>query len=247
MMQENYKLGGYPVPTSGYVQKGYMQKLKLAIKFTVVFLSVMAFQISAVFAKPIETKAKYIFLIDADTNSVLLSKNADKQFAPASMSKLMTLEVLFQALKAGSVTLEDEFMVSEHAWRTGGGPSGAVSMLLPLNTFVKVEDLIKGVAINSANDAAIVIAEGLEPTEAAFAKRMTKRAKEIGLTHSTFVNATGFDKPGQTRFRIPVSDTQAYKQFGNSVVVPVFSAVANLMKSRVLKAKEIIEKTEKVA
>ena len=150
---------------------------------------------SIAFAAKIKTQAKYVYLVDADTNSVLLSKNATKQFAPASMSKLMTLEVLFQALKKGIVSLDDELMVSEHAWRTGGGPSGAVSMLLVLNTQVKVSDLIKGVAVHSANDAAIVIAEGLEPTEEAFAERLNKRAKEIGLTHSHFDNATGFDTP----------------------------------------------------
>ncbi len=175
--------------------KGCVTQMKLLFRMSALVISVLAGFMSSVFAADIATKAKYIFLVDADTNSVLLSKNPNKQFAPASMSKLMTLELLFHALKTGKVTLDDEFRVSEHAWRTGGGPSGAVSMLLPLKSFVKVSDLIKGVAINSANDAAIVIAEGLEPTEEAFAKKLTARAKEIGMTRSNFVNATGFDDP----------------------------------------------------
>ena len=120
---------------------------------------------------------------------------AAKIEAPPSLNKLMTLEILFQALKKGQVSLDDRFVVSKHAWRTGGGPSGTVSMLLPLKHRVKVSDLLKGVAVHFANDAAIVIAEGFDNSEENFARRLNRRAQQIDLIYSNFENATGFDTP----------------------------------------------------
>jgi serine-type D-Ala-D-Ala carboxypeptidase (penicillin-binding protein 5/6) len=143
-----------------------------------------------------ETKAKHAILMDADANLVLFEKDADQLVPPASMSKLMTLAVVFRELKAGHITLETEFPVSEHAWRTGGAPSGSSAMFAPLNTKVTVSDLIQGVTVQSGNDAAIILAEGISGTEDAFAKEMTKYAREIGLTKSTFVNATGLPAEG---------------------------------------------------
>jgi serine-type D-Ala-D-Ala carboxypeptidase (penicillin-binding protein 5/6) len=143
-----------------------------------------------------ETKAKHAILMDADANLVLFEKDADQLVPPASMSKLMTLAVVFRELKAGHITLETEFPVSEHAWRTGGAPSGSSAMFAPLNTKVTVSDLIQGITVQSGNDAAIILAEGISGTEDAFAKEMTKYAREIGLTKSTFVNATGLPAEG---------------------------------------------------
>src|SRR5581483_3476817 len=120
----------------------------------------------------------------------------DTLIPPASMSKLMTLAVVFRELKAGHITLDTEFPVSEHAWRTGGAPSGTAAMFAPLNSKVTVSDLIQGITVQSANDAAIILAEGISGSEEAFAKEMNKYAREIGLTKSNFVNATGLPAEG---------------------------------------------------
>ncbi|HMK41148.1 MAG TPA: D-alanyl-D-alanine carboxypeptidase family protein [Methyloceanibacter sp.] len=143
-----------------------------------------------------ETKAKHAILMDADANLVLFEKDADALVPPASMSKLMTLAVVFRELKAGHIKLETEFPVSEHAWRTGGAPSGSSAMFAPLNSKVTVSDLIQGVTVQSGNDAAIILAEGVSGSEDAFAKEMNKYAREIGLTKSNFVNATGLPADG---------------------------------------------------
>jgi D-alanyl-D-alanine carboxypeptidase (penicillin-binding protein 5/6) len=143
-----------------------------------------------------ETKAKHAILMDADANLVLFEKDADTPAPPASMSKLMTLAIVFRELKAGKLKLEDQFKVSEHAWRTGGAPSGGSAMFAPLNTMVSVSDLIQGITVQSANDAAIILAEGIAGSEDAFAKRMTDYGKTLGLQKSTFVNATGLPAEG---------------------------------------------------
>ena len=143
-----------------------------------------------------ETKAKHAILMDADANLVLFEKDADTLMPPASMSKLMTLAVAFRELKAGRLKLEDQFKVSEHAWRTGGAPSGSSAMFAPLNSMVSVADLIQGITVQSANDASIILAEGIAGTEEAFAKKMNEYAKEIGLTKSHFVNSAGLPADG---------------------------------------------------
>jgi D-alanyl-D-alanine carboxypeptidase (penicillin-binding protein 5/6) len=134
--------------------------------------------------------------MNADANLVLFEKEADELVPPASMSKLMTLAVVFRELKAGHIKLEDQFKVSEHAWRTGGAPSGSSAMFAPLNSMVSVADLIQGITVQSGNDAAIILAEGIAGTEEAFAHQMNEYAKEIGLTKSHFVNSTGLPAEG---------------------------------------------------
>ena len=134
--------------------------------------------------------------MDADANLVLFEKDADTLAPPASMSKLMTLAIVFRELKAGRLKLEDQFKVSEHAWRTGGAPSGGSAMFAPLNTMVSISDLIQGITVQSGNDAAIILAEGIGGTEEAFAKQMTEYSRTIGLEKSTFVNATGLPAEG---------------------------------------------------
>ncbi|MEJ2518604.1 MAG: D-alanyl-D-alanine carboxypeptidase, partial [Methyloceanibacter sp.] len=110
---------------------------------------------------------------------------------PASMSKLMTLAVVFRELKAGRIKLDDTFTVSEHAWRTGGAPSGTAAMFAPLGSPITVSDLIQGVTVQSANDGALILAEGIGGTEGGFVKMMNDYAKQNGLTGSTFANPTG--------------------------------------------------------
>ena len=142
-----------------------------------------------------KTSAKQAILLDATTGAVLFQHNADELAPPASMSKLMTLAVVFRALKEGRIKLEDEFLFSVNAWRTGGAPSGTSAMFVPVNTREKLDEMLKGIIIQSGNDACIAVAEGMAGSEAAFAKMMTDEARRIGLTKSTFRNATGLHDP----------------------------------------------------
>ncbi len=146
---------------------------------------------------PFQTSAPYALLMDADTGSILFEKSPDTPVTPASTAKIMTAELVFRELKEGRLRLDDEFTVSENAWRTGGAMARGSSMFAALNSRVRVEDLIRGLVVVSGNDAAIVLAEGIAGTEQAFADRMTKRAAELGLSQLTFRNAWGKDDPGQ--------------------------------------------------
>ncbi len=137
------------------------------------------------------TKAQRAILIDAADGSVLFQHKPDDLAPPASMSKLMTLAVVFRGLKSGQLKTSDEFLMSVNAWRKGGAPSGTSAMMVPVNTKVTLDELIKGIAIQSGNDACIAVAEGMSGSEANFAKAMTEEARRIGLTKSTFANATG--------------------------------------------------------
>src|SRR6202048_1191599 len=135
-------------------------------------------------------------LIEASSGSVLFEKNADELRAPSSMMKLMTAEVVFHAIKQGEVKLTDEYRVSENAWRKGGAPSGGSTMFAAINSKIPVDDLLHGAIIQSGNDACMVLAEGIAGNERAFAEMMTKRARELGLTRSTFANSNGLPDPG---------------------------------------------------
>jgi D-alanyl-D-alanine carboxypeptidase (penicillin-binding protein 5/6) len=141
------------------------------------------------------TKAQRAILMDAETGAVLFQQNADQLAPPASMSKLMTLAVLFHAIKSGHIKLTDEFVMSVNAWRNGGAPSGTSAMMVPVNTKATVNELLQGIIVQSGNDAAMCIAEGMAGTEAAFARMMNEEARRIGLTKSTFANATGLGDP----------------------------------------------------
>jgi len=140
----------------------------------------------------IETPAKQAYLVDLATGTVLLAKDADQPMLPSSMAKMMTIYMLWDEMKAGRVKLDTEFRVSERAWRLQGS-----KMFVALDSQVAVKDLIPGVIVHSGNDATVVIAEGIAGTEDAFAERMTKRAKEIGMTDSVFLNASGWPAEGQ--------------------------------------------------
>ncbi len=145
---------------------------------------------------PLNTAATYAFIMDGDGGLPLYSKRGDEPMIPASMSKLMLYYMVFERIKAGRLTLTDEFTVSEHAWRTGGAGTDGSTMFLPLNSKASIQDLLKGAIIISGNDACIVLAEGLFGSEEAYARAATARAKELGMTNSTFANATGLDAPG---------------------------------------------------
>jgi D-alanyl-D-alanine carboxypeptidase (penicillin-binding protein 5/6) len=142
-----------------------------------------------------QSDASYAFLMDYDTGAVLYNKRGSERMPPASMSKLMTLAVVFKALTEGRLDLDDEFVVSENAWRTGGAPSGTSAMFAPINSSVTVEQLIRGVAVQSGNDASIVLAEGLAGSEEGFARLMNDYAERIGLANSNFANSTGLPDP----------------------------------------------------
>ena len=134
-------------------------------------------------------------LIEAESGSVLFEKNADQLMAPSNMQKLMTAEVVFNELKKGTIKPTDEYKVSEFAWRTGGAPAGNSTMFAALKSQIKVEDLLRGLAVSSGNDSCIILAEGIAGSENAFAELMTKRARELGLTQATFGNASGIANP----------------------------------------------------
>ena len=136
-------------------------------------------------------------LIEATSGSVLFEKNADELRAPSSMMKLMTAEVVFDAIKQGKVKLTDEYRISENAWRHGGAPSGTSTMFAAINSKVSVDDLLHGAIIQSGNDACMALAEGMAGNEKIFASDfMTKRARELGLAKSTFANSNGLPDPG---------------------------------------------------
>lgn len=142
-------------------------------------------------AQAFETNATSAWVYDVNTGTVLMSKNAEEPIPPASMSKLMTLYMVFDALKNGRLKLEDKLPVSEKAWKMGGS-----KMFVEPRDTPTVEQLIKGIIVLSGNDACVVVAEHLGGTEEAFARQMTERGKELGLKHSTFKNSTGWPADG---------------------------------------------------
>ncbi|WP_245409391.1 D-alanyl-D-alanine carboxypeptidase family protein [Methyloceanibacter sp. wino2] len=175
-----------------------MTKVAVACAFCALGVALAAGVASAAAKKTNEftTKAQSGILMDSGADLVLYEKDADKQIPPASMSKLMTLAVVFRELKSGRITLDDTFTVSEHAWRTGGAPSGTAAMFAPLGSPITVSDLIQGVTVQSANDGALILAEGIGGTEGGFVKMMNDYAKQIGLTGSNFANPTGLPAEG---------------------------------------------------
>ena len=146
-------------------------------------------------ALALDTKAKNMILMDYTTGEYLFEKNASDPIPPASMSKLMTIYVLFDKLRNGSLSLDDTFKVSENAWRKGGAPSGGSTMFLAIGDEVKVDELLKGIIIQSGNDACIVAAENIAGDEDSFVDIMNHKAQELGLKNSHFVNVTGLPHP----------------------------------------------------
>ncbi|MDP2356465.1 MAG: D-alanyl-D-alanine carboxypeptidase family protein [Beijerinckiaceae bacterium] len=170
-----------------------MQWFTRALSFSVVFVALAA----PARAQTIATSAPFAILVDAESGSVLFEKNADDPMSPASMVKVMTAEIAFKALKDGSLNPEDTMTISENAWRRGGAPSGGSTMFAQLNSRVRVIDLLRGAIIQSGNDASIALAEGMRGTEEAFAAAMNMRARELGMTRTTFRNSWGAFHPEQ--------------------------------------------------
>ena len=161
-----------------------MTKAASSVFTAVVLILGLAYSSSTV---AYDTSAKHAFLIDFDTNQVLFEKNADVLMPPASMSKIMTAYLAFEELKSGRLKLEDKILISENAWRKGGS-----KMFVQVNDEVAVSDILRGIIVQSGNDAAIALAEHLQGSEEAFAYKMTKRARDLGLKKAKFKNATGW-------------------------------------------------------
>lgn len=142
-----------------------------------------------------ETSAPYAILVDHESGTVLYQKEADARIEPASMAKLMTVAVVLDMVERGALDISDEFFISEHAWRTGGAPSGGSTMFAELGSRISVDDLLHSVIIQSGNDASIALAEGIAGSEAAFAAIMNEFAHDIGLEDSHFTNASGLPDP----------------------------------------------------
>ncbi|MDC9824697.1 D-alanyl-D-alanine carboxypeptidase [Devosia sp. ZB163] len=168
-----------------------------SLKLLALFLAVFTAAIGVASAQDFDTKAKFAVLMDYESGTILFHKAADDQLEPASMAKLMTLAVVFDQLQTKKLQPTDEFFISEHAWRDGGASSGGSTMFAELNSKIQVMDLVRSVIIQSGNDAAIALAEGIAGSEPAFAHMMNQLGTEIGLTNSNFTNATGLPDPAQ--------------------------------------------------
>ena len=165
------------------------------MKKTFLFVSVAlltAFRVEA-----FETNARNAILMDFETGTYIYAKNHKDQMPPASMSKLMTVYIIFDKLKSGLLSLDDEFTVSENAWRKGGAASGGSTMFLKIGESVKIDDLLKGIIIQSGNDACIVAAENIAGSEEDFAVLMNETAQKLGLKNSVFANSTGLPDENQ--------------------------------------------------
>ena len=160
--------------------------MKIIIKMLFIF-SLIGFGFSSRADEHINTIADFAHVIDFESNRVLLSKNANSPMKPASMAKIMTLYIVFSRIAEGSLTLDDEFLVSEKAWKMGGSRS-----FVDVGTRVSVEELVNGIAVQSGNDAAVVVAEGISGSEELFADEMNSFAQQLGMEDTNFTNSTGW-------------------------------------------------------
>ena len=160
---------------------------KLARLFTALALSFAIMLTSIIARADIMTSSEYVMIMDYDTGDVLYEKNANQPMKPASMAKIMTVYILMEHLKRNDLTMSDTFIVSEKAWKKGGSRT-----FLEPGSKVEIADLLRGIIVQSGNDAAIVVAEGLAGTEDAFAQIMTNKAAELGMTNTVFGNSTGW-------------------------------------------------------
>lgn len=181
--------------TEAFVVRGLRLDMVMRQLFCVLALSCVVFApivvgLNRTYAQTIDTLAEFVILIDDTTRTVLLEKNSDQQMQPASMSKLMTAYVAFDSLHSGNLSLDDTFRVSEKAWKKGGS-----RMFVEIGSRVRIEDLLRGMIVQSGNDASIVLAEGIGGSEELFASEMNRYAAKLGLNGTNFKNATGWPDP----------------------------------------------------
>lgn len=179
-------------------------------RFMVALLAVMASVLPHISLADIQTKASHAIIMDAETQEVLWGHEANQRMVPSSMTKIMTLYMLFERLNAGVFKLDDQLNVSEKAWRMGGS-----KMFVRVGTTVSVEDLIRGIIVQSGNDACVVVAEAVAGSEEAFAERMNEKAKELGMNNSHFVNSTGWpdDNHYTTAYDLALLSSRLIKDF----------------------------------
>ena len=156
----------------------------------IIILFLILFLVSPNYSFSLDTKAKQAIIYDLETKTIIYEKNADDLMSPSSMSKLMTVYYTFKKLSEGEISLNDTFKVSKKAWKKGGS-----RMFLNPNSYVTIDELLKGIIIQSGNDACITIAEGFSGTEENFASELNQLAQEIGLNNSNFTNSTGWPDP----------------------------------------------------
>lgn len=168
--------------------------MKKRMKVLLAMGAIASALLSAASAMAFESTARQAILVDMTSHRVLYEKNADQHMPTSSMSKMMTIYMVFDALKAGKIKLDDTLTVSEKAWRTTYKENES-TMFLPIGGVVKVEDLIRGVIIQSGNDATVVLAEGLAGSEAEFVTEMNDKARQLGMTNSHFANSNGMPDP----------------------------------------------------
>ena len=174
----------------GIVRKSLRLPALLACAFVLLTLAPVRAQV-------FDTTAPFAILMDASSGTVLFEKNADEWMPPASMGKLALVDYVFTAIAEGRLSMTDEFVISENAWRRGGATSGGSTMFAELDSRVSLGDLLRGVIVQSGNDASIAIAEGIAGSEIAFSDLLNDHVRDIGLTGSTFRNATGLPDPDQ--------------------------------------------------
>lgn len=162
---------------------------------SLLLLTAFSFTAFASSAQAIETKAKNAVLMDFETGTFFFEKNADEKMPPASMSKLMTAYIIFDKLKNGSLAMDDIFTVSENAWRKGGAKTGSSTMFLRIKDQVKLKDLLRGIIVQSGNDACIVAAENIAGSEKEFVEVANQKAAELGLENTHLANSTGWPHP----------------------------------------------------
>ena len=156
-------------------------------RYILTILSIFLLNSVLAFASYIDTDAETAVVIDATTGKILFEKDKDKKTYPASMTKIMTTLIVFEKLSNGTLSLDDTFLVSEKAWKEREGSS----MFVEVDKNIRVEDLLRGIIVQSGNDACIVVAENIAGTEESFAKMMTEKAIDIGMTNTKFTNSTG--------------------------------------------------------
>lgn len=188
--------------------------------FLMIFLLAAALPFSAHAQQALETAAREAILMDAETGAVLFEKNADTLMHPASMSKLMTIAMVFDKLAEGSLKLEDTFPVTESAWRIQGS-----KMFVELGSRIAISDLLRGIIVQSGNDACVVVAEGIGGDEQNFARMMTERAREIGMTHSEFRNASGWPHPEHLMTARDLATLARYLVTTHKQYYPIFSEI----------------------